>query len=186
MTVRESAKPVFDEALAATRTVGSIDPIQTTGRVTEFVIGNGLVTTRYLIDLLTQARDEVLFSTCFWAPSLSISNLHDALVTLNNRAKQDGRRVNVRILFSSYSFAQNFLSFKGVRKWRSDTWEKLGLPNPSLLDSLDLTVLSRFKKPFGVMHAKFVIIDRQTVVLSSSNISCTKIHDSSDKRGELV
>jgi len=177
MTVRDSAKPIFDDALAAIATIGNIDQIQATGSVTEFVIGNGLVTTRYLTDLLTQARDEVLFSTCFWAASLSLSNLHDALVTLNDRARQDGRRVNVRILFSSYSFAQKFLSFKGVRKWKSDTWEKLGLPNPSLLDSLDLTVLSRFRKPFGVMHAKFVIIDREIVVLSSSNISCTLLDD---------
>ena len=186
MTARDSPKSMFDETLAAIGTVGRVCQIQATGCVTELVIGNGLVTTRYLTDLLTQARDEVLFSTCFWAPSLSLFNLHDALVTLNNRARQDGRRVAVRILFSSYSFAQKFLSFKGVRKWKSDTWEKLGLPNASILDSLDLTVLSRFKKPFGVMHAKFVIIDREVVVLPSSNISCISLHDSSDKRGELV
>lgn len=174
---RDTAKPIFDDAVATIGKNGSIDEIQASGRVMEFVIGNGLVTTRYLTDLLIQAQDEVLFSTCFWAPSPSLSNLHDALVTLNDRGKQIGRRITVRILFSSYSFAQKFLSLKGVRKWNSNTWRKLGLPDPNTLDSLDLTVLSRFRKPFGVMHAKFVIIDRKVVVLPSSNISCTYLHD---------
>ena len=170
-------KPIFDDALALIGMKLSPDQIHATGRVVEFVIGNGLVTTRYLCDLLAQACSEVLFSTCFWTPSPSLSTLHDALIALNNRARQYGRRIPVRILFSSYSFAQKFLSPNGVQKWKSSTWEKLGLPNPSFIDSLDLTVLSRFRKPFGVMHAKFVIIDRQIVVLSSSNISRTLLNE---------
>lgn len=186
MPARDTAKPIFDDALTVIGENRGIDEVQATGCVTEFIIGNGLVTTRYLTDLLVQAHHEVLFSTCFWARSPSLSHLHDALIVLNNRARQIGRLITVRILFSSYSFAQKFLSFKGVRKWKSNTWEKLGLPDSTILDSLDLTVLSRFRKPFGVMHAKFVIIDRAIVVLPSSNISCISLHESSDKRGKLV
>lgn len=167
-----SPNRVFDEALAAIGTGIELERVRTTGRVVEVIIGNGLVTTLYFTDLLVQAREEVLFSTCFWAASPSLSTLHDALIALNNRARGDHRRVTVRIMFSSYSFGQKFLSIKGVRKWKSNKWEKLGLPNPELLDYLDLTVLSRFMKPFGVMHAKFVIIDRAVVILPTSNISC--------------
>lgn len=167
-----SPNRVFDEALAAIGTGIELERVRTTGRVVEVIIGNGLVTTQYFTDLLVQAREEVLFSTCFWAASPSLSILHDALIALNNRARGDHRRVTVRIMFSSYSFGQKFLSIKGVRKWKSNKWEKLGLPNPELLDYLDLTVLSRFMKPFGVMHAKFVIIDRAVVILPTSNISC--------------
>jgi phosphatidylserine/phosphatidylglycerophosphate/cardiolipin synthase-like enzyme len=145
--------------------------MQCNGRVTELVIGNGTVTTEYLVDLLCQAQTEVLFSTCFWAASPSLSLLHDALVALNMRCRQERRRVIVRIMFSSYSFRQKFLSFRGTRVWKSDTWANLGLPVS--LECLDMTVFSRFRKPFGVMHAKFVVIDRAVVIMPSSNISCT-------------
>jgi phosphatidylserine/phosphatidylglycerophosphate/cardiolipin synthase-like enzyme len=39
-----------------------------------------------------------------------------------------------------------------------------------------MTVFSRFRKPFGVMHAKFLVIDRTTVLLPSSNISGILYH----------
>lgn len=173
MAMQELGNRVFQESMAAIGTIVPLELIETTGRVAELVIGNGIVATQYIADLIVQAKEEVIFSTCFWASSLSLSALHNALITLNNRARNDGRRVTVRILFSSCSFRQKFLSIKGVRKWKSHTWGKLGLPNPARLGSLDLTVLSRFRKPFGIMHAKFVIIDRAVVVLPSSNISCT-------------
>ena len=159
---------VFDNALAA---IGRVKQVESAGRVTELVVGNGWVITQYIIEHIIQAREEVLFSTCFWADSPSLTALHDALITLNNRARDENRRVTVKVMFS-LSFRQKFLSFKEVRKWKPNTWGKLGLPSPAMLDCLDLTVLSRFQKPFGVMHAKFVVIDRAMVFLPSSNMSC--------------
>jgi hypothetical protein len=150
--------------------ISKVDQKQAEGRVAEIIIGNGVVTTEYLTDLLLQARTEVLFSTCFWASSPSLSLLHNALVALNERCRQDHRRVSVRIIFSSFSFQQKFLSFKGTRLWKPISWTKLGLPTD--LDCLDMTVFSRFKKPFGVMHAKFLVVDRAVVIMPSSNISC--------------
>jgi phosphatidylserine/phosphatidylglycerophosphate/cardiolipin synthase-like enzyme len=52
------------------------------------------------------------------------------------------------------------------------TWvKKLGLPPPEDLGGLDLRIKSVFLLPFSVMHPKFMIIDRKTVVLPSCNIS---------------
>jgi phosphatidylserine/phosphatidylglycerophosphate/cardiolipin synthase-like enzyme len=141
------------------------------GRIVDFVIGNGSTITEYAADLLVQAQNEVLLSTCFWAQSDSLATLHNALITLNNRARAGMRRVTVKILFSSFSFSQMFFSYKGLRKWGPKRWEKLGLPNASLLDSLDMMVVSRFQRPIGVMHGKFVVIDRKSLIVMSSNIS---------------
>ncbi|KAF2477126.1 phospholipase D/nuclease [Lindgomyces ingoldianus] len=49
--------------------------------------------------------------------------------------------------------------------------KKLGLPDPSDLPGLDVNVKSIFLLPFSVMHPKFIIVDRRTVVLPSCNIS---------------
>jgi phosphatidylserine/phosphatidylglycerophosphate/cardiolipin synthase-like enzyme len=172
-SARRSTKSVFDDALDAINPAVGLERIQTTGRITELVMGNGLVITEYLADFILQAQSEVLFSTCFWASSPSLTVIRDALITLNEHARGNGQRIVVRIMFSSYSFRQKFLSLRGTRIWKPDTWIKLGLPDPDNLDWLDMTVFSRFRKPFGVMHAKFLIIDRSTVLLPSSNISCT-------------
>jgi len=56
---------VFDDALAAIASEIGLESVQSTGRITELVIGNGLVTIEYLTDLLVQAETEVLFATCF-------------------------------------------------------------------------------------------------------------------------
>jgi phosphatidylserine/phosphatidylglycerophosphate/cardiolipin synthase-like enzyme len=167
---------LFDEALARIAPTIGLERIQNTGKITELVLGNGLVTTEYLADFLVQAQTEVLLSTCFWAASSSLAVIYDALIALNERARQNDQRIVVRIMFSSYSFRQKFMSLKGTRIWKPNTWRKLGLPDPQKLDWLDMTVFSRFRKPFGVMHAKFLVIDRTTVLLPSSNISCMLYH----------
>ena len=159
---------------------------RSTGRPTELIIGNGAIVTEYLTTFLLQAQREVLLSTCFWAQSTSLQTISQALLMLNDHARQEERRVRVRIMFSSYSFRQKFLSLRGTRVWSPSTWKRLGLPARDHLDNLDLTVFSRFNKPFGVMHAKFVVIDRTTVLLPSSNISCNPSASISYVRGELV
>jgi phosphatidylserine/phosphatidylglycerophosphate/cardiolipin synthase-like enzyme len=49
--------------------------------------------------------------------------------------------------------------------------KKFGLPEPSDLGGLDLKIKSVFVLPFSVMHPKFIIVDRQVVVLPSCNVS---------------
>ena len=54
----------------------------------------------------------------------------------------------------------------------ASSWmKKLGLPDPSELCGLDVRIKSIFILPFSVMHPKFMIIDRKTVILPSCNIS---------------
>ena len=175
--MEEPIQGVFDNVVDVLRPIISENAISS-GRVLDFILGNGCMITEYAADLLVQAQHEVLFSTCFWAKSDSLAILHHALLTLNNRARAANRRVVVKILFSSYSFSQKFLGFKGVRQWGSKTWKQLGLPNAATLDSLDLTVVSRFRKPIGIMHAKFLVIDRKSVLMMSSNISCMPVKPS--------
>jgi phosphatidylserine/phosphatidylglycerophosphate/cardiolipin synthase-like enzyme len=163
-----------------------LGPETSRGRATDLIIGNGAIITEYIASLLVQAQKEVLISTCFWAKSASLDTLHDALLMLNDCARRDGRRVIVRIMFSSYSFRQMFLSLRGAKVWQPTMWGDLGLPEAKRLDCLDLTVCSRFTKPFGVMHAKFVVIDRATVLLPSSNISCNTFLALAKTRGKLV
>jgi len=170
----EPAEAIFDNVMDVLRPIVSENALSS-GRVVDFIVGNGSMITEYAADLLVEAQHEVLFSTCFWAESDSLATLHHALLTLNNRARARNRRVVVKILFSSYSFSQKFLSCKGVREWGSKNWKQLGLPNSAALDSLDLTVVSRFRKPIGIMHAKFLVIDRKSVVIMSSNISCMPV-----------
>ena len=186
MEEEPSNNPLFNDVMASLTPVVPLVGVQSAGRITELAIGNGLVITEYMMDLLVQARSEVIFTTCFWAESPSLSLLRDALIRLNDQARCHGRRVSVYVMFSSYSFRQKFFSLQGVRKWRSRTWRKLGLPDPATLDFLDLAVLSRFKTPFGVMHAKFMIIDRKVVISPTSNISCMSRNYSSQIRGKLV
>lgn len=169
---QDRPQTVYDNVMEVLRPIIEADNAIGAGRVVDFIVGNGCTITEYAADLLVQAQHEVLLSTCFWAKSNSLATLHDALIALNNRARAAKRRVAVKILFSSYSFSQKFLSFRGVQKWSPKAWKSLGLSHPSALDSLDMTVVSRFRKPLGIMHAKFLVIDRKTVVIMSSNLSC--------------
>src|SRR5947207_7086282 len=127
MSARVSTNPVFTDVLAAIGPVVQPEQVESTGRVVEVIIGNGWVTTQYVTEFIVQARGEVLFSTCFWADSPSLTALHNALITLNSRARGENRRVDVKIMFSSYTFRRKYLSIQGVRKWKPNRWEKLGL-----------------------------------------------------------
>ena len=47
----------------------------------------------------------------------------------------------------------------------------MGLPAPDQLEGIDLVVKSVFVRPFSVMHPKFIIMDRQRLLLPSCNVS---------------
>lgn len=147
-----------------------------------FQLGTGAsIFTSTLIPAIVSARSEVVFVTCFWAPSKTLSAITDALVKLANHRRRlpnphDIEPLTVRICFSSRSVLQKLLhpqSYDGYTYSPAEWQKKLGLPDPALLEEagIRLQVKSLFFLPFSVMHPKFVIIDRQRAFIPSCNVS---------------
>lgn len=100
--------------------------------------------------------------------------LNRALVELSEKAIQKDRKIRVRICFSSSSLFQKLFHPQSLagKVYQPSMWTKtLGLPDPKLLQGLDLQVKSIFLLPFSVMHPKFLVVDRRVVVLPSCNVS---------------
>jgi len=159
---------------------------QSTPRSFHFGTGASIFT-KALIPAITSATREVLFVTCFWAPSKTLSALHDALASLAAHRRQlisDARAsggpdlppLRVRICFSSRSIFQKLFhpQSRDGYLYPPSSWAKdLGLPEPELLEAgaIELRVKSLFFLPFSVMHPKFVIIDRERAFVPSCNVS---------------
>ncbi|KAK3328684.1 hypothetical protein B0T19DRAFT_197023 [Cercophora scortea] len=153
-----------------------------------FQLGTGAsIFTQTLIPAITSATSEVIFVTCFWAPSKTLSALHDALTKLathrrhlisgaESRGAPSLPPLTVRICLSSRSLLQKLLhpQSRHGHVCPPSSWEKeYGLPDPALLEAggIQLQVKSLFFLPFSVMHPKFVIIDRQRAFVPSCNVS---------------
>ncbi|KAK3360353.1 hypothetical protein B0T25DRAFT_128474 [Lasiosphaeria hispida] len=134
-----------------------------------------------LIPAIVSAKSEVIFVTCFWAPSVTLSALHDALSKLaiyrrDTRSDAQSTPLRVRICLSSRSLFQKLFhpQSRHGRIYPPSSWQKdFGLPDPALLEAggIELQVKSLFFLPFSVMHPKFVIIDRQLAFVPSCNVS---------------
>ncbi|KAL1898128.1 hypothetical protein Sste5346_003530 [Sporothrix stenoceras] len=129
-----------------------------------------------LLPALLKARREILFVTCFWAASKSLSDLSTALTQLAVARTPESPPLRIRICFSSRSFLQKLFhtSSRDGYTYPPSSWEKdLGLPSPSIFSNagIDLSVKSLFFLPFSVMHPKFMIIDRKRAFLPSCNVS---------------
>lgn len=131
-----------------------------------------------LLPALLSATHEILFVTCFWAPSISLNELSSTLRALSSaataRSLNGGDKLRVRLCFSSRSHVQMLFHTSSTNgyiyppsKWIS----QLGLPPPDELQGLDVQVKSIFMRPFSVMHPKYIIIDRQRAFLPSCNLS---------------
>ncbi|KAK0614602.1 hypothetical protein B0T14DRAFT_437207 [Immersiella caudata] len=153
-----------------------------------FHVGTGAsIFTNVLIPAITSATHEVIFVTCFWAQSKTLSALHNALANLAAHRRQlirsaraNGRPdispLKVRICLSSRSVFQKLFHPQSRNGYLYPplSWAKqLGLPEPKLLEAgaIELRVKSLFFLPFSVMHPKFVIIDRQRAFVPSCNVS---------------
>ncbi|KAI5805789.1 hypothetical protein EDC01DRAFT_609761 [Geopyxis carbonaria] len=147
-----------------------IPHLLTTSIPRSITVGTGLSITRSICAAIETAQHEVLFATCFWAPSASLTALGDSLRKLSNA----DRGVRVRIGFSSRSLLQKLTH---TSSWRGHTYPPsswaptLGLPRPEELKGIDLRVKSIFYTPFSVLHSKFVIVDRRLLLLPSANVS---------------
>lgn len=157
--------------------------------VHSFRLGTGAsVFAAALLPALRQARLEVLFVTCFWAPSKSLSDLSAAIHrlaverTAASRGSPPGSPspppppLRIRICLSSRSLLQKLLhtQSRAGHEYPPAAWaSSLGLPAADVLAAagIDLRVKSLFFLPFSVMHPKYVVVDRARAFLPSCNVS---------------
>ncbi|KAF2703257.1 hypothetical protein K504DRAFT_418781, partial [Pleomassaria siparia CBS 279.74] len=149
--------------------------LNTTSTVHSFETGTGSAIFDSLSPLLESTNQELILVTCFWARSSTLETLNNVLRRLSDKAVRRGtEKIRVRLCFSSLSLFQKLFHSQSVKgqTYPSSVWvEKLGLPPASELNGLDIQIKSVFILPFSVMHPKFMIIDRMTVILPSCNIS---------------
>jgi phosphatidylserine/phosphatidylglycerophosphate/cardiolipin synthase-like enzyme len=128
-----------------------------------------------ILSAIESAENEVILVTCFWARSATLDALNESLRKLSAKStRQGGKKIRVRLCFSSLSIFQKLFQTNSLdgKTYTASQWpKKLGLPNASELDGLDMRVKSIFIRPFSVLHPKFVIIDRRAVFLPSCNVS---------------
>ncbi|KAL5433160.1 hypothetical protein PMIN06_011783 [Paraphaeosphaeria minitans] len=143
--------------------------------VNSFVTGTGDVIYRSLTPLLEATNHELILVTCFWARSRTLDTLNTLLRKLSIKAIRRGTgKIAVRLCFSSSALFQKLFHTQSIngQTYSPTSWTKqFGLPHPSELEGLDLRMRSVFILPFSVMHPKFILVDRQAVVLPSCNIS---------------
>lgn len=138
--------------------------------------GTGATLTASAIDLiLEQLPSELIFVTCFWTRSESLDSIVKLLSALSERAVHAGKIIRVRICVSSLSIMQKVFhtwSSRG-RIYKPSEWRsKLYLPfDLDALPHIDLAIKSVFIPPFSVMHAKYIIVDRNVCILPSCNVS---------------
>lgn len=146
----------------------------TTSNIHSINLGTGNRILASLLSALEDAEDEVIFVTCYWAVSESLNRICDSLRKMSARAIAHGRKIRVRICFSSSGLFQKLLHTQSPagKIYGSNEWSKaLGLPGPDELEGLDLQVKSVFLLPISIIHPKFVIIDRKKAFLPSCNVS---------------
>ena len=145
--------------------------------IADFTVGSALdIYISTILPALESARYEIVFVTCFWARSASLEKLCSTLVQLSDRAHARSTstpKLRVRLCFSSRSLTHLIFHTSSADGYiyPPSRWRSLGLPPPEDVQGLDLQVKSLFVLPFSVMHPKFVIIDRQRVLLPSCNLS---------------
>lgn len=143
----------------------------------QFTVGSALdIFTSTILPTLESAQYEILFVTCFWARSPSLEKLSSTLVKLSDKAHSQSTstpKLRVRLCLSSRSLSQKLFHTSSTTGYiyPPTKWRSLGLPPPEEMRGLDLQVKSLFIRPFSVMHPKFMVIDRQRVLLPSCNLS---------------
>lgn len=146
-----------------------VPTLLTTSTPKSYHAGTGKTQTQALAHAIERAKQEVIFVTCFWAPSESLVLLSAALRELSTRALARNVRVRVRLCFSSMSAWQRAVSPPRGKVW--ERLEDLGLPGRGELSGLDILVKSLFFPPFSVLHGKYCVVDRKLVWIGSGNVS---------------
>lgn len=148
--------------------------LRSTSRPISLVTGTGFtIYQNSIIPAIKAAQQEVILVTCFWAKSATLSAINDALRHLSGKAIASSSTIFVRICFSSSSLPRNLLlpTPKRGQNYLPSTWDKLGLPQPNELAGLNITITRKFFWPLGIIHSKYVIVDREVAIFPSCNVS---------------
>lgn len=146
----------------------------TTSTLHSLNLGTGNNILASLLPAVEAAEAEVLFVTCYWAPSDSLNRISDSIRKLSAKAILQGRKIRVRICFSSSGLWQKLSHTQSPagRHYEPAEWSRvLSLPEPDELQGLDLQIKSVFFLPISIIHPKFVVVDRKRAFLPSCNVS---------------
>jgi hypothetical protein len=161
----------------------------TTSQPLNFAIGTGAQVLSSVLELCLSTEHELILVTCFWAKSKSQEDVSSLLRKLSEKALLQERNICVRLCFSSISIRQKLFQTSSVngKIHPSSTWAEMGLPAPSELLGLEMTVKSVFILPFSVMHPKFILVDRQRAFMPSCNVSWEDWFEGCiDMRGDIA
>jgi len=141
-----------------------------------YTLGNGhQIFTSSIIPACLETQHELLLVTCFWAKSTTRDAITSLLRQLSEKAiaRGDGKKIAVRLCFSSISILQKLFQTSSLdgKVYDEKEWVGLGLPSQEEMRGLDLLVKSIFVRPFGIMHPKFVVVDREKSFMPSCNVS---------------
>jgi phosphatidylserine/phosphatidylglycerophosphate/cardiolipin synthase-like enzyme len=145
----------------------------TTSEPVRFTLGSGTQILSSVLSACAATNHELIIVTCFWARSQSQKRIASLLRTLSSKALSQGRKIRVRICFSSLSLWQKLFQTSSLegKIYPPGSWPSLGLPRQEEMQGLALVVKSIFVRPFSVMHPKFILVDRKTAFLPSCNVS---------------
>lgn len=149
--------------------VGCVSPslIGTSGVIPLTIISTIPDIMQHYYHCIVHAQREVLLATNYWEKSVSVSIIVKALRELNERAKNDGRSVVVKIMID-HPTKDNLRHFHSILP--PEKWSDYDIPLPDEIPNLSLEVNNYHRMIMGTFHAKFMIIDRHLALLNSNNI----------------
>ncbi|KAK6337532.1 hypothetical protein TWF730_002929 [Orbilia blumenaviensis] len=158
-----------------------IEDLLSSSYIEDYTVGTGESLTNFQCTKLLEAENEIIIVTGFLNPtSASVKALNRTIEILATRQTLKSVRrgtdtvLKMHICFSSSGFLQKILHTKNPkgRIWKEKEWKKLGLGDPKYLKGrVDLTVKSIFVRPVGLLHGKYMIVDRKILVVPSCNLS---------------
>jgi hypothetical protein len=145
----------------------------TTSHPVHFSLGTGSHVLSSALSTCASTEKELIIVTCFWAKSRSQQDLSSLLLKLSGKAISQNRKIQVRLCLSSYSLFQKLFQTSSLdgKIYPPSTWLGLGLPHPEELTGLEMVVKSVFVRPFGIIHPKFILVDRKIAFMPSCNVS---------------
>lgn len=133
------------------------DSFQTFGQVESFIFSDLRNVVSFMINSINSAKNEILFVTSYWEKDSKTAKL--VCECIEEKVKFEN--IKVKIIVDNGNVKNIVKNSRIIKN------EKLGFKTKN--DS-KLFCKSYHKPLLGTMHCKFVIIDRETVILMSNNV----------------